>query len=139
MYMEDEEFEKEYGEILLGGIKNSPLRLDYERKVRALSDLRDRLYRQGVPEEETARRLHSERRELGRQYKEAAPPLFREYIYYATAQKYGDPLGPDYMTLRKRKSAREIIESSSRPIDDLDNRLTASGFLEWYQEVKKGE
>ena len=47
--------------------------------------------------------MHEKRRELGRLYKEAAPPLFREYIYEATAAKYGDPLGPTYEMLREKK------------------------------------
>ena len=39
------------------------------------------------------------RRELGRHYKLAAPSLFREYIYAATAAKYGASLGPTYEAL----------------------------------------
>ena len=79
-----------------------------------------------------ARAMHEKRRELGRQYKEAAPPLFREYIYAATAAKYGDPLGPTYEALREKKTCKQIIESASRPIKDLDNRLTLEGFQQWY-------
>ena len=89
-----------------------------------------------MPPEQIARTLHEERRELGRLYKQAAPPLFREYIYYATAGKYGDPLGPGYETLRERKSPEEIIESASRPIADLGDRLSLEGFRRWYTEKK---
>ena len=81
---------------------------------------------------EIARQMHERRRELGKRYKEAAPPLFREYIYAATAAKYGDPLGPTFEMLRKKKSCREIIDSAFRPIRDLDDRLTLEGFRSWY-------
>ena len=77
------------------------------------------------------------RRELGRQYKEAAPPLLREYIYAATAAKYGDPLGPDYESLRRRKSCAEVIEAAARPIKNLDERITIEGFREWYRRREK--
>ena len=76
--------------------------------------------------------MHEKRRELGRQYKEAALPLFREYIYEATAKKYGDPLGPTYEMLQEKKTCKQIIESASRPIEDLDKRLTLDGFQQWY-------
>ena len=76
--------------------------------------------------------MHEKRRELGRQYKEAAPPLFREYIYEATAKKYGDPLGSTYEILQEKKTCKQIIESASRPIEDLDKRLTLDGFQQWY-------
>ncbi|WP_304278757.1 hypothetical protein [Roseburia hominis] len=36
--------------------------------------------------------------------------------------------------LRRTKSCREIIESASRPIENLDNRLTFDGFRAWYLE-----
>lgn len=55
-------------------------------------------------EEQIVRVMHNRRRELGRQFKEAAPPLFREYIYAATAAKYGDPLGPTFEMLREKKT-----------------------------------
>lgn len=48
--------------------------------------------------------------------------------------KYGDPLGPTFDMLRRTKSCREIIESASRPIENLDNRLTFDGFRAWYLE-----
>ena len=131
------EFEQEWNRIQTEGIKDSSLRYEYEQKVHALKDLKEQLYKAGMPEPEMARLLHGKRRELGRIYKEAAPPLLRDYIYYATARKYGDPLGPDYEALRKKKTDREIIESASRPIDNLDNRLTIDGFRQWFLEVYK--
>ena len=77
--------------------------------------------------------FEQELRALGKQFKEAAPPLFQEYIYAATAQRYGDPLGPTYEQLRQRKTPAEIIASASRPIRDLDDRLTVERFLAWYR------
>ena len=129
-----EQFEKEYRELLTNGLKNNPLRLEYEQKVRELSVVRERLFREGYATEQIAQILHARRRELGVIYKDAAPPLFREYIWYATAQKYGDPLGPDYESLRSRKTLEQIIESASRPIEDLNNRLTLDGFKRWFEE-----
>ena len=129
------EFEREWARIQSEGIKDSTLRHEYEQKVHALKDLKEQFYREGMPEDEMAKLLHGKRRELGRIYKEAAPPLLRDYIYYATAKKYGDPLGPDYEALRRKKTDREIIESASRPIDNLDNRLTIDGFRQWFFEV----
>ena len=130
-----DQFEKEYNELKVNGLKNNPLRLEYEQKVRELSAVRDRLLAEGHTLEAVARMLHSRRRELGVIYKDSAPPLFREYIWYATAQKYGDPLGPDYESLRSRKTPEQIIESASRPIDDLNNRLTIDGFKRWFEEA----
>ncbi len=130
-----DEFEKEWARIQAEGIKDSSLRHEYEQKVHELKVLKEQLYEEGMPEPEMAKLLHGKRRELGRIYKEAAPPLLRDYIYYATARKYGDPLGPDYEALRHKKTDKEIIESASRPIDNLDNRLTIDGFKKWFFEV----
>ena len=92
----------------------------------------EKLKAEGYTEDQIARAMHEKRRELGRQYKEAAPPLFRAYIYEAAAAKYGDPLGPVYEMLREKKTCKQIIESASQPIEDLDNRLTLEGFQQWY-------
>lgn len=132
----DEEFLKELKLLKENGLKDSPLRLEYEEKVRKLKDLETELRSKGLSEKEIAYALHNKRREIGKIYKEAAPPLFQEYIYVATTNKYGDPLGPTFEQLAERKTYAEIIESSSRPIKDLDNRLTVDGFIEWYR--KKG-
>ena len=131
----DKEFEQELSVLRRYGLKTNPLRLEYEREVRGLSALRETLFANGEPKEQIARVLHERRRELGRAYKNAAPPLFREYIFYATEKKYGDPLGPDYESLRKRRSVDDIIESAARPIEDLDDRLTIEGFAEWYRQT----
>ena len=128
------QFEKEYYELKVNGLKSNPLRLEYEQKVRELATVREQLFAVGYAVEDIAHILHSQRRELGVIYKDSAPPLFRKYIWYATAQKYGDPLGPDYASLRSRKTPEEIIESASRPIDDLNNRLTLEGFKQWFEE-----
>lgn len=128
------EFEREIELIKSMGIKDSSLRLMYEEKVRALKDVPDKLRSEGMSEEQIAEKMHGLRREIGRQFKEAAPPLFRKYIYAATAAKYGDPLGPTYEMLRTKKTCRQIIESAARPIEDLDDRLTLEGFCTWYRE-----
>ena len=125
------EFEKELMLIEKTGLKTSPQRLEYEKKVCELRSMPEKLKAEGYTEDQIARAMHEKRRELGRQYKEAAPPLLREYIYDATAAKYGDPLGPTYERLRKKKTCKQIIESASRPIEDLNNRLTLEGFRQW--------
>ena len=96
---------------------------------------REQLIAKGYSTEEVAKRLHSSRRELGKIYKYAAPPLFREYIFYATKKKYKDPFGPGYETLRKIKSPEQIIEAATRPIHDLSDRLTIEGFRTWFYQV----
>ena len=78
------EFEKEYQFIQKNGLKDSSLRCEYEQKVAKLRDLPQKLTAEGKSEEQIARIMHQMRRELGREYKLAAPPLFREYIYAAT-------------------------------------------------------
>ena len=128
-----DEYEKELEEIRKLGLNDNPLRLAYEKKVHALRRIPQRLESKGYSEEQIARIMHEKRRELGRQYKDAAPPLFREYIFAATAAKYGDPLGPSYEMLRKKKTCWEIIESASRPIENLDDRLTLEGFQRWFR------
>ena len=128
------EFENELEQIKKLGIKDSPLRAEYEEAVRSLRDVPGKMRAEGFSEEQIAREMHMKRRELGRRFKEAAPPLFREYIYAATAAKYGDPLGPTYEILRQEKTCGEIIESASRPIKDLDDRLTLEGFRRWYEK-----
>lgn len=105
------EFEKELAVIIEQGIKNNPLRLVYEDKVRELRRLAVQLREKEYSDEQIARIMHNKRRELGRQFKEAAPPLFREYIYAATAEKYGNSLGPTYEMLREKKTFELIIIS----------------------------
>ncbi len=86
-----DEFEKEWLLIQQSGLKDSALRQEYEQKVTKLCELPQKLRADGKTEEQIAWIMYEARRELGRQYKLASPPLFREYIYAATAAKYGDP------------------------------------------------
>lgn len=132
-----DEFEKEWLLIQQSGLKDSALRQEYEHKVARLCELPTKLRTAGKTEEQIARIMHEARRELGRQYKLASPPLFREYIYAATAAKYVDPLGPSFDVLCKTKSYEQIIESASRPIENLSDRLTLEGFRDWYVGNKK--
>ena len=132
-----DEFEAELREIQHSGLKDSALRRAYEREVAGLRELPQKLRAAGQSEEEIARTMHGKRRELGRRYKLESPPLFREYIYAATKAKYGDPLGPSFEALRRTKTCGQIIESASRPIENLDDRLTLEGFRAWYLEQQK--
>ncbi len=131
----ESEFMEELNLLRKDGLKTNLLRLEYEEKVRKLQSVRERLFQEEKPIEEIAKILHSKRRQLGKEYKDAAPPLFREYIFYATEQKYGDPLGPSYEVLRKDKTPEQIIASSVRPIQNLDHRLTVDGFVEWFYQT----
>ena len=128
----ESEFRRELELLRSDGLKTNPLRREYETAVHELKAYGDALAADGADESVIARELHARRRALGAEYKKAAPPLFRDYIYWATAQKYGDPLGPDYVQLCRHKTAREIIESAARPIEDLDDRLTVKGFIQWF-------
>mgnify|MGYP007002655062 FL=1 len=123
-----DEFEHELDLLRALGLKESNLRREYEEKVARLREEPAQLRAEGLDEESIARELHR-RRELGRIYKEAAPPLFREYIYAATAARYGDPLGPGFEQLRRTKSCAQIIESAAHPIKNLDDR-------QWYKARK---
>jgi len=131
----EEEFQRELDLLAEMGLRDSALRLAYEDKVRQLSEEAKSLLSGDLSEEEIARTLHQRRRDIGKEYKEAAPPMFREYIYAATARKYGDPLGPTYEDLRKKKTPAQIIQSASRPIEDLSDRLTVEGFRQWYERT----
>ena len=131
-----DEFLQECELLVHFGVKDSALRHEYEEKVRTLQDVTDKLRSEGCSEAEIARTMHEMRRDLGKEYKEAAPPLFREYIYAATAAKYGDPLGPTYDMLKEKKTDAQIIASASRPIKDLNDRLTFDGFKQWYEKGK---
>ena len=113
------------------------MRREYEQKIAALRELPQKLQAEGKSEAQIAERMHHMRSEIGRKYKLAAPPLFREYIYAATAARYGDPLGPSFADLCRTKTYRQIIESASRPIENLDDRLTLEGFRAWYSAQKR--
>jgi hypothetical protein len=70
----------------------------------------------GMSDEQIARVLHAERRQLGVEYKDLTPPDILEGIYQRNLKTYGDKLGPSIEQLIKDgKSWQDIIESSSRP------------------------
>ena len=50
----DEEFLKELKLLQENGLKDSPLRLEYEEKVRKLKELKTELRSKGLPEKEIA-------------------------------------------------------------------------------------
>lgn len=114
--------------------EHHPLRMEYEACVKELKHEAEALLQAGHSLEDVARAVFHKRRDLGKRYKEAAPALVREYIYFATRNEYGDPLGPSFEQLRRSKSYEEIIASSSRPIKKLSARLSADGFTAWLEE-----
>lgn len=113
------------------GFKEHPLRKEYEAKVRNLEITAIDLLKSGLLEKDVARIVHQQRRSLGQEYKEAVPSPFREYIFFATKNVYGDPLGPSFKQLLETKSYDEIIKSSYRPIPNLDDRLNMDDFITW--------
>lgn len=127
--------EKEIKEILENikgeGFKNNPLRQAYEEEVQALEEYGERLFESGKSEEEVARILNQERRDLGEKYKDATPQPLRDYIYEINIKRYGDKLGPTYDWLVNQKKATniDIINSASHPNSDIDKLL--AGFEEW--------
>lgn len=68
-----DEFEAEWLRLQEDGLKDSPLRREYERKVAALAALPQLLAAEGKTEEQIARIMHETRRALGKEYKLAAP------------------------------------------------------------------
>ena len=114
------------------GIKNHPLRKEYETKVKELSKVADDLLSQGKSQEEVARTLHQMRRDLGIEYKELTPEPLREYIYDTNRLRYdGDPLGPtfEFLVEKKGKSYADIIDSACRPNENVDKLLNS--FERW--------
>jgi len=112
--------------------KENPLRIEYETKINKLAELANTLKEQGKSQKEIARTLSQMRRELGVEYKDASPPILRDYIYEINKARYnGDPLGPDFKWLMKRYDGdySKIIEASSRPNPNIDRLL--GGFREW--------
>lgn len=111
------------------GFKNNPLRQVYEKEVSELAKLGDDLLSQGKSTEEVAQILNQARRDLGIKYKDMTPQPLRDYIYEINQQRYGDPLGPTYDALLKKKTFEQIIESSSKYNPNIDVLL--SGFEQW--------
>lgn len=92
------------------------LRRDYEKEVKDLEKLEQKMRSEGKTNEEIARRLSKQRREIGEKYKELTPKEIRDKIYQRNEKRYGDKLGPSISELRRRgKSWEEIIKSSKRP------------------------
>ena len=69
---DEQELQRELELLRKNGLKDNPLRREYEVKVAGLAALAKELLAQGVSEKEAARTLHRKRRELGVQYKHAA-------------------------------------------------------------------
>lgn len=107
-------------------IAQNPLRLEYEAKVRALSEMADDMLRQGYTERQVAEALQQARRDLGIIYKDQTPQPLLDYIYERNLLAYGDPLGPSIDFLLRNKSYAQIIKSSYRP-----NKIVNALFAEF--------
>lgn len=86
------EFERELSLLHEFGLKDSPLRREYETKVHALKELPATLRAEGHTEEQIARIMHAKRRELGKEYKEAQSKLneIRAILQAAISEAVGN-------------------------------------------------
>lgn len=127
----DTEIEQIISDLQGDGFKKNPLRQQYETEVQNLKAVGEKLLQEGKLEEEVARILHQNRRDLGVKYKDVTPQPLRDYIYALNRARYGDELGPtyEYLTQERGKSNMDIINSASRPNSDIDRLL--SGFKDW--------
>ncbi|HEY2034786.1 MAG TPA: hypothetical protein VGH02_13975 [Rhizomicrobium sp.] len=92
------------------------MRAEYEKRVRDLAAVAERMRRDGADAETIARTVVAERRALAAHYKEMTPEPLRTRIFAHTVAVYSDPLGPTVDYLRgKGRSWEEIIASASRP------------------------
>ncbi|MCX7806594.1 MAG: hypothetical protein N3A38_15625, partial [Planctomycetota bacterium] len=92
-------------------------RLLYEREVRKLKDVADRMQAEGASPEEIARTVHEMRRAIGIKFKARTPAKELKKYLDRNLELYGDELGPSIEWLRKEagKSWEEIIASACRP------------------------
>ncbi|WP_306360360.1 alpha/beta hydrolase [Nocardia sp. CC227C] len=92
------------------------LRQHYIAEVEGLQAYEDFLRAEGATEEEIARALQHERREIGEFYKGETPEPQASRIRARNLEKYGDPLGPTVEYLRRKGlSWAQIIDGSKRP------------------------
>lgn len=133
----DEEYERELKILENGGFAGNPYRKDYLEKISRLQLRAFEMEAEGMEEEQIAREIYQERRNLARDFRDATPPLIREYTCYKTSLKYGNPIGPTYDQLYSKKhSCRKIIEGASRPSDHLEERLNIDDFKAWYEGMR---
>lgn len=91
------------------------LRRQYVEEVQMLAGKAEVMRLAGSSQEQIARALHAERRDLGVKYKNLTPAKELAEIYVRNEKKYGDKLGPTVEWLRERgKSWEDIIASASR-------------------------
>lgn len=91
------------------------LRRQYVEEVQMLAGKAEVMRLAGSSQEQIARALHAERRDLGVKYKNLTPPKELAEIYARNEKKYGDKLGPTVEWLHGRgKSWEDIIASASR-------------------------
>lgn len=91
------------------------LRRQYVEEVQMLAGKAEVMRLAGSSQEQIARALHAERRDLGVKYKNLTPSKELAEIYARNEKKYGDKLGPTVEWLRERgKSWEDIIASASR-------------------------
>ena len=80
-----DEFEQECRLLYEMGLKDSPLRLEYEEKVRDLSILREQMETEGKTKEQIALTMHERRRELGLSSRKNSRTLTRSSLFIAGA------------------------------------------------------
>jgi len=131
------------------------LRIDYEVAVkRRVGGLVDGMKATGKSEEEIARAANTERRAIGKEFKDKTDPELREIIYKRNRELYGDPLGPKYDDLKRGyvvhpKSGKRVPVGKGTPKTDvqiIQGAQNAGGddfpwdlIMEFYRERKTGD
>ena len=94
----------------------SDLRDEYERRVRSLAALAESLLGGGLAVEMVARRVHAERCDLARMFRELTPEPARSVLLARTRALYGEGDGPSIEAMRAAgRSWDEIIAGAARP------------------------
>ena len=85
----------------------------YNAEIAGLGRTETKMRGEGKSDEQIARALNQQRRDIGERYKHLTPEPLRSQIYARNQAKYNDKLGPTVEWLRERgKSWADIIESS---------------------------
>jgi RHS repeat-associated protein len=100
------------GEKLIKHWGNTEIRRAYVEAVQALAGLVAVWRKRGWTDEMIARELVRLRNQLKEEFREYMDDDDRERLEERNEEKYGNPIGPTYDQLRRRKTDREIIESA---------------------------
>jgi len=87
----------------------------YNAEIGGLGRTEAQMRSEGKSDEQIARALNQQRRDIGEKYKDLTPEPLRSEIYARNLERYQDRLGPTADWFRARgKSWADIIESAKR-------------------------